>query len=66
MMATCMSKFSIDLNDDQMLNREAAEQSKLPDGESFTIENFTYANSAVVSRMFVHLSNTTFLGIGVS
>ena len=28
--------------------------------------NFTYANSAVVSRMFEHLQNTSFQGITVS
>ena len=28
--------------------------------------NFTYANSAVVSRMYAHLQNTSFPGISVS
>ena len=49
-----------------MLNREAAELSGLPEGETFTMANFTYANSAVVSRMFTHLQNTSFPGISVS
>ena len=45
---------------------EAAKLSGLPDGENFTMANFTYANSAVVSRMFAHLHNTSFPGISVS
>ena len=45
---------------------EAAKQSGLSEGEDFTMANFTYANSAVVSRMFEHLKNTMFLGITVS
>ena len=49
-----------------MLNREAAKLSGLPEGETFTMANFTYANSAVVSRMFTHLQNTAFPGISVS
>lgn len=55
-----------DLMDNSTLNREAAELSGLPDGETFTMANFTYANSAVVSRMFEHLQNTSFPGISVS
>ena len=45
---------------------EAAKLSGLPHGENFTMANFTYANSAVVSRMFAHLKNTSFPGITVS
>ena len=45
---------------------EAAKLSDLPDGENFTMADFTYANSAVVSRMFAHLVNTSFPGISVS
>ena len=48
------------------LNREAAELSHLPEEEIFTMADFTYANSAVVSRMFTHLRETSFLGISVS
>jgi gamma-aminobutyric acid type B receptor len=48
---------------DNFLNREAAEESGLPEGETFTMANFTYANSAVVSRMFEHLQSTMFHGI---
>jgi gamma-aminobutyric acid type B receptor len=48
---------------DNFLNREAAEESGLPEGETFTMANFTYANSAVVSRMFEHLQSTIFHGI---
>ena len=40
--------------------------SGLPEGESFTIANFTYANSAVLSQVFRHLQNTSFAGISVS
>ena len=54
-----------DLADD-FLNSEAAEESGLPEGETFTMDNFTYANSGIVTRMFEHLKNTTFRGIGVS
>ena len=55
-----------DLAENETLNREAAEESHLPRGETFTMANFTYANSAVVSRMFEHLQNTMFPGITVS
>jgi hypothetical protein len=54
------------LIENSTLNREAAELSDLPEGENFTMANFTYANSAVVSRMFTHLQGTSFLGISVS
>ena len=52
-----------DLIEDSKLNSEAAKLSNLPEGEEFTMANFTYANSAVVSRMLEHLKNTDFLGI---
>ena len=55
-----------ELAENETLNREAAEESHLPDGETFTMANFTYANSAVVSRIFEHLQNTMFPGISVS
>ena len=55
-----------DLIEDSKLNSEAAKLSNLPEGEEFTMANFTYANSAVVSRMLEHLKNTDFLGISVS
>ena len=55
----------IDLAENSTLNSEAADLSDLPDGDIFTIDNFTYANSAVVSRMFKHLQETDFLGITV-
>ena len=45
---------------------EAARLSDLPEGQNFTMANFTYANSAVVSRMFTHLQNTSFPGFSVS
>ena len=55
-----------DLNEDSALNREAAEQNELLKGEDFTMANFTYNNSVVVSQMFEHLKNTTFDGVSVS
>ena len=55
-----------DLRENSTLNREAAELSDLPEGETFTMAKFTYANSAVVSRMFEHLQSTSFPGISVS
>ena len=48
------------------MNREAAELSGLLEGEIFTMDNFTYNNSVVVSQMFKHLNNTFFPGISVS
>ena len=55
-----------DLNENSTLNREAAEQNHLLEGENFTMANFTYNNSVVVSRMFEHLENTMFNGVSVS
>lgn len=55
-----------DLVENNTFNREAAELSGLPVGESFTMANFTYKNSAVVSQMFTHLQSTSFPGITVS
>ena len=55
-----------DLVKNSTFNREAAELSDLAEGDNFTMANFTYANSAVVSQMFSHLQNTSFLGITVS
>ena len=68
MLTLCIyhSYYYADLIENDMLNREAAKQSGLPEGETFTMAKFTYNNSAVVSRMFTHLQNTSFLGISVS
>ena len=55
-----------DLIENGTFNREAAELSDLTEGENFTMANFTYNNSAVVSQMFTHLQNTSFPGITVS
>ena len=55
-----------DLRDNSTLNMEAARLSDLPEGQNFTMADFTYANSAVVSRMFTHLQNTSFPGFSVS
>jgi hypothetical protein len=64
--AYALNETITDLIENSTLNREAAELSDLPEGENFTMANFTYANSAVVSRMFTHLQGTSFLGISVS
>ena len=55
-----------ELAENETLNREAARLSGLSDEENFTMANFTYANSVVVSRMFEHMENTMFRGISVS
>ena len=55
-----------ELAENETLNREAARLSGLSDGETFTMANFTYANSAVVSRMFEHMESTMFPGLSVS
>ena len=58
--------YNADLVNNQTLNEEAARQASLPDGETFTLANFSYTNSAIVGRMLYHLINTDFLGITVS
>ena len=63
---TCERVNGSDLAENETLNREAAEESGLPEGETFTMANFTYANSGIVTRMFEHLQNTSFQGITVS
>lgn len=55
-----------DLNGNSTLNREAAKISGLSEEEIFTMANFTYENSVVVSQMFKHVNNTLFSGISVS
>ena len=44
---------------------EAAQKAGLSDGETFTLADFSYANSVVAERMFHYLDNTDFLGITV-
>ena len=61
-----MYQYFTDFADNETLNREAAEQSGLSEGENFTMANFTYSTSVVVSRMFEHINNTMFPGISVS
>ena len=58
--------YHTDLSENGTFNREAAELSDLAEEESFTMADFTYNNSAVVSRMFAHLQSTLFPGITVS
>ena len=48
-----------------MFNQAAAAAANLPLGSTFFIENFTYANSVVMARLFEHLSNVTFSGVTV-
>ena len=48
-----------------MFNQAAAAAANFPPGATFFIENFTYANSVVMERMFEHLSNMSFTGITV-
>ncbi|CAI8049960.1 Gamma-aminobutyric acid type B receptor subunit 2, partial [Geodia barretti] len=62
-LAYALNKTIADLAENETLNREAAEESGLPEGETFTMANFTYANSGIVTRMFEHLQNTSFQGI---
>ena len=57
--------YTTDLIKNSTFNREAAELSNLAEGENFTMANFTYDNSAIVSRMFTHLQSTSFPGITV-
>ena len=57
--------YNTDLIKNSTFNREAAELSDLSEGENFTMAKFTYANSAIVSRMFTHLQSTSFPGITV-
>ena len=54
-----------DLIKNDTVNSKAAKESGLPEGANFTMADFTYANSVVVSRMFTHLQNTSFPGISV-
>ena len=56
-----------DLRTNRELNQEAAQLNEdIADGENFTMANFTYSNSVVVSQMFQHLQNTSFPGLSVS
>lgn len=56
----------VELETDPLFNKEAAQLSGLSDGEVFTLDNFTYSNSAILKRMYYHINNTDFLGITVS
>ena len=56
----------IDFAENETLNRVATEQSGLSEGDNFTMANFTYATSVVVSQMVEILHNTRFPGISVS
>ena len=56
---------STDLIENSTFNEEAAKLSDLPEGENFTMADFTYANSAIVSRMFTYLQSTSFPGLSV-
>ena len=54
-----------DLRQQQAFNHAAAAAGHLTGGANFYIENFTYANSVVMERVFEHLSNISFTGITV-
>lgn len=60
-----MSKTS-DISSDRRLSQKAAKEAGMSEGEVFTLAKFSYANSAIVKRMFKHLNNTDFLGVTVS
>ena len=55
-----------ELRNDSKLNMEAAREAGLPEGEEFTLANFSYSNSVIVQRVFHYLNNTNFKGITVS
>ncbi len=55
-----------DLRSNVSLNTEAARSSGLADGQTFSIENFTYSNVVVAETMFKHFQETNFRGITVS
>ena len=55
-----------ELRNDSKLNMEAAREAGLPEGEEFTLANFSYSNSVIVQRVFHYLNNTNFQGITVS
>jgi gamma-aminobutyric acid type B receptor len=61
--AYALNKTIEDLIKNDTVNSKAAKESGLPEGANFTMADFTYANSVVVSRMFTHLQNTSFPGI---
>lgn len=52
-----------DLKEQQPFNQAAATAAGLPPGATFFMENFTYANGVVMTRLFQHLSNNSFSGI---
>lgn len=58
--------FNTDLSENDTLNRRAAEESYIPENDTFTMANFNYNNSVVGLKMFEHMSNTMFPGITVS
>lgn len=54
-----------DLREQQVFNQAAAAAGNLPPGSTFFMENFTYANSVVMARLFEHLSTASFSGVTV-
>lgn len=65
-LVTLCEQYPLDLQNNETLNKEAAQEAGLSDEEIFSLANFTYSNSPIVRRMYYHLNNTDFLGITVS
>ena len=57
---------SIDLELDSEFYQQVKAESGISDEDLFKIENFTYNNYAITSRIFGYLQETNFLGITVS
>ena len=56
---------TLDLQDNATLRMQAANEAGL-ENDDFGIENFTYANHAIVNTVFGHLEDTDFNGLVVS
>ena len=56
---------TLDLQDNATLRMQAASEAGL-ESDDFGMENFTYANRAIVNTVFGHLEDTDFNGLVVS
>ena len=56
---------TLDLRNNDALRMQAASEAGL-EGDDFGMENFTYANRAIVNTIFGHLEATDFNGLVVS
>eukprot|EP00731_Ephydatia_muelleri_P021190 Em0013g917a len=61
--AVALNQTIQDLRADPAFNRLAAAASHLPPNSIFYLENFTYANTVILERMYQHLSNLSFIGV---